>query len=105
MPHRLRNLRSWVALVLAVLVAIPSFTGVAPQIARAVAPIENPAFTIDTAATDFRLKITFTPNGNVPYYLVRLYTSSDNYNNVRQFIWITYSGRVRYRIILKYLPR
>lgn len=89
MLHRVKKSRSWLSLLLAVVVAIPAVTGIASQSARAVSPPENPAFTVDNVSGGRTLQLAFTPVSGIDFYKVYGYTSRDNYDSV-QFVQSNY---------------
>ena len=89
MLHHVKKSRSWLSLLLAVVVAIPAVTGIASQSAHAVSPPENPAFTVDNVSGGRTLQLAFTPVSGIDFYKVYGYTSRDNYDSV-QFVQSNY---------------
>lgn len=89
MLHHVKKTRSWLSLLLAVVVAIPAVSGIASQSAHAVSPPENPAFTVDNVSGGRTLQLAFTPVSGIDFYRVYGYTSRDNYDSV-QFVQSNY---------------
>jgi hypothetical protein len=89
MLQYVKNPRSWLSLLLAVVTAIPAVTGIASQSAHAASPPENPAFTVDNVLGGRTLQLAFTPVSGIAHYTVRGYTNRDNYDSV-QFVQSNY---------------
>jgi hypothetical protein len=89
MLQHVKNPRSWLSLLLAVVTAIPAVSGIASQSAHAASPPENPAFTVDNVLGGRTLQLAFTPVSGIAHYTVRGYTNRDNYDSV-QFVQSNY---------------
>ena len=89
MEYRGSHTRFLLSLVVALLGAIPTITGIQPQTAHASGPPENPAFTVDNVSGGRTLQLVFTPVSGIDFYKVYGYTSRDNYDSV-QFVQSNY---------------
>jgi hypothetical protein len=82
MEYRGSCSRFWLSLVLALLVAVPTISGVGAQTAHAAGPPENPTFTVEIGSSSTQLRVLFTPTSGIAKYTIRVYTTSDNYDQI-----------------------
>ena len=82
MEYRGSCSRFWLSLVLTLLVAVPTISGVGAQTAHAAGPPENPTFTVEIGSSSTQLRVLFTPTSGIAKYTIRVYTTYDNYDQV-----------------------